>query len=170
MASSPRCTLPVVTAGHDRAELPKRGQGPGKLMNKVFIFGTLKEGFPNFEKNKGIRFGHEFETKARYPLYLVGARHSPWLVLDKGNGHNIQGQVFKVSDEALAEMDKLERISAPDGYRRIEITVLAKDSGEEFVVFTYAKPVEQIQGADIRKELQGEYNVEHAAHYRSRNS
>jgi gamma-glutamylaminecyclotransferase len=66
-------------------------------------------------------------------------------------------------------MDKLERISAPDGYRRIKITVLAKDSGEEFVVFTYARPVEQIKGADIRKELTGEYNIEHAVRYRSRN-
>jgi gamma-glutamylaminecyclotransferase len=66
-------------------------------------------------------------------------------------------------------MDKLERISAPDGYRRVEIIVLSKDSGEEIVAFTYARPVEQINGADIRKALAGEYTIEHAAHYRSRN-
>jgi len=138
-------------------------------MNRVFVFGTLKEGFPNFEKNKGIRFRGEFETQARYPLYLVGERHSPWLVLDKGNGHHIQGQVFTVTDDALAEMDKLERVSEPDGYRRIAITVRAKDASEAFVVSTYAKTVEQIDGADIRTELPGEYSIEHAAHYRSRN-
>ncbi len=138
-------------------------------MNRVFVFGTLKEGFPNFEKNKGIRFRGEFETKERYPLYLVGERHSPWLVLDKGNGHNIQGQVFTVTDDALAEMDKLERISEPDGYRRFDITVLAKDTSEALVVSTYGKTVEQIQGADIRAELTGEYSIEHTAHYRSRN-
>lgn len=138
-------------------------------MNRVFVFGTLKEGFPNFEKNKGIRFRGEFETKERYPLYLVGERHSPWLVLDKGNGHKVQGQVFTVTDDALAEMDKLERISEADGYRRIEITVLAKDTSEAFVVSTYGKTVEQIDDADIRTELPGEYSIEHAAHYRSRN-
>jgi gamma-glutamylaminecyclotransferase len=139
-------------------------------MNKVFVFGTLKEGFPNFKKNKGIRFRGEFETKERYPLYLVGQRRSPWLVLDKGNGYNIQGQVFNVTDDALTEMDKLERISEPDGYCRNKITVLAKDSGEEFLVSIYAKQLDQINVEDVRIELPGEYSIEHAAHYRSRNA
>jgi hypothetical protein len=42
----------------------------------VFIFGTLKEGFPNFGINRGTRVPGEFKTCAAYSLYLVGERHS----------------------------------------------------------------------------------------------
>lgn len=138
-------------------------------MTKIFVFGTLKQGFPNFEKNKGVRFPGAFETKERYPLYLVGKRHSPWLVLDQGNGHNIQGQIFNVSDEALAEMDKLERTSEPDGYCRTETIVLAKATGQEFLVSIYMKTVAQINAEHKPIALAGEYRIEHAALYRSRN-
>lgn len=79
----------------------------------VFVFGTLKEGFPN----KGIRMAGTFLTKECYPLYLVGERHSPWLINAPGDGKRIVGQVFEVDQAALEAMDKLERISVPDGYR-----------------------------------------------------
>lgn len=142
----------------------------GKPIKKLFVFGALKEGFPNFKKNNGIRFRGEFETKERYPLYFVSERRSPWLVLDKGNGHNIQGQVFTVTDDALAKMDRLECISEPNGYCLNMIPVSEKDSDEEFLVSIYAKQLDQIHVEDIRIELAGEYKIEHAAHYRRRNS
>lgn len=54
------------------------------IAHRVFVFGTLKEGFPNFAVNTGIRLSGNFETEDLYPLYLVGERHSPWLVLNAG--------------------------------------------------------------------------------------
>ena len=45
----------------------------------VFVFGTLKEGFPNFATNRGARVAGSFRTRAAYPLYLVGDRHVPWI-------------------------------------------------------------------------------------------
>lgn len=50
------------------------------MSHLVFVFGTLKEGFPNFATNKGVRRGGDFVTASRYPLYLVGERCSPWLI------------------------------------------------------------------------------------------
>ena len=138
-------------------------------MHKIFVFGTLKEGFPNFKTNKGIRFRGDFETKDRYPLYLVGERFSPWLVLQSGNGHPVKGQVFEVSDDVLAEMDALERITAVDGYRKISIPVICLGSGEEIYVLAYGKPPEMLQGVEVMQELAGEYGLEHATLYRSRN-
>ncbi|HYP70984.1 MAG TPA: gamma-glutamylcyclotransferase family protein, partial [Variovorax sp.] len=85
----------------------------------VFVFGTLKEGFPNFATNKGRRLPGVFLTKDRYPFYLVGERHSPWLVDQPGEGERVVGQVFEVDKVALAAMDALERIHEPDGYRRV---------------------------------------------------
>ncbi|WP_039841607.1 gamma-glutamylcyclotransferase [Vibrio owensii] len=51
-------------------------------MHRVFVYGTLKEGFPNFKSNNGTRYQGKFTTLETYPLYLVGDRYSPWLILD----------------------------------------------------------------------------------------
>ena len=137
-------------------------------MHQIFVFGTLKEGFPNYHINQGIRLKGDYLTKNRYPLYLVGERFAPWLIIDKGNGHNVRGQVFTVNDATLAEMDKLERITELDGYRRMELTVISEESGEELLVFVYGKPVEQFSDVAIQLELEGEYKLEHSALYLSR--
>lgn len=139
-------------------------------MHKVFVFGTLKEGFPNFKTNKGVRYKSIFQTKDCFRLYLVGDRFSPWLILHEGEGHRINGQVFDVSNDAFSEMDALERTSKPDGYRRVSIQVVCRDSGEELSVFVYGKPQSMLGGADVRSELEGEYSLEHAKLYRSRSS
>ena len=139
-------------------------------MHQVFVFGTLKEGFPNFKINKGTRLKGTFVTKNRYPLYLIGERYSPCLVLDEGSGYNIKGQVFTVDEAALRDMDKLERISESDGYRRVELTVVSEDSGEELVVFAYGKAIEQMDGAQLQSETIDEYTLEHSSLYRNRNS
>ena len=138
-------------------------------MYKIFVFGTLKEGFPNYKINKGSRLKGNYLTKNKYPLYLIGERFAPWLMLDKGNGHNVRGQVFTVDDATLADMDKLERINKSDGYRRIELTVISEESGKELVVFAYGKLVEQLNSADIQLELDGEYKLEHSLLYLSIN-
>ena len=137
-------------------------------MHQIFVFGTLKEGFPNHKTNSDRRLPGAFRTKNRYPLYLVGERFSPWLILDEGRGHNIKGQVFLLSDKALAAMDQLERIAEPDGYRRIELIAVSQESGEELTAYAYGKSVEQLGHADIRLELSDEYTLEHAALYQSR--
>ncbi len=137
-------------------------------MTKVFVFGTLKSGFPNFHTNRGVRVGETFVTKQPFPLYLVGERCSPWLVLTPGAGHPVRGEVYEVSAEALANMDALERISEPDGYRKVEIDVLCMDSGKTLQVYVYGKPPEQLACADIRHTLAGEYLIEHAKLYRAR--
>lgn len=153
-------------------------------MIKVFVFGTLKEGFPNFESNKGTRFRGDFVTKEALPLMLVGERFSPWLILPDDNPsqaiekgfdtHPIKGQVFEVDQEALSEIDKLERIHEADGYRRVEIDVFCESSAEIFTVFVYGKPYEQCKGLgfeeSVRQVLTGEYLLEHAKLYSSRNN
>jgi len=137
-------------------------------VHRVFVFGTLKEGFPNFHKNQGARVGGEFHTAERYPLYLVGERYSPWLVLSPGIGHQISGQVFEASDSALAEMDLLERVHAPDGYRRETIEVVCQQSAQVSAVMVYGKPVQMLSVAEIKETLAGEYSLAHAALYQSR--
>lgn len=139
-------------------------------MHKVFVFGTLKEGFPNYKTNKGTRFRGDFVTKDNYSLYLVGERYSPWLVLNSNSDSPIKGQLFEVGNDALLAMDALERINEPDGYRKITITVTCLDTGDEFDVVAYGKPLEMLDTSTIKLELESEYNIEHAKLYQSRYS
>jgi gamma-glutamylaminecyclotransferase len=139
-------------------------------MYAVFAFGTLKEGFSNSGANKGSRVPGEFLTKYRYPLYLVGGRYSPWLVLSKGEGFQVRGQVFMVDEVILSDMDRLERTHEGDGYCRVQISVISEFSNEEILVFAYVKPPEQLEGMLVQLGPIAEYELQHSSLYQKRNS
>lgn len=136
----------------------------------VFVFGTLKQGFPNFANNKGTRVGGDFVTVERYPLYLVGDRFSPWLVDAAGEGEQVVGQVFEVDQPALDAMDVLERITEPDGYRRVAMKVRAVggEPASTLDVHAYVKQRAHFDPADARFGPLREYTLGHAALYRGR--
>jgi gamma-glutamylaminecyclotransferase len=98
------------------------------MCNLIFVYGTLKEGFCNFAANTGVRLPGEFETVDRYPLYVVGPHHLPWLVNTRGKGHKVIGQLFELGAEALAEMDDFEETDKPYWYTRAEIRVCERGS------------------------------------------
>ena len=136
----------------------------------VFVFGTLKEGFPNFATNRGTRRPGTFVTTARFPLYMVGTRFVPWMVDLPGKGHQVAGQVFEVDDATLAAMDQLEGVDEPDGYRRmaIEVALDADGAASSLIAFAYLKSPEQLAGAAIASGQLREYTLADAALYRHR--
>jgi gamma-glutamylaminecyclotransferase len=139
--------------------------------HRVFVFGTLKQGFPNFATNTGARVPGEYATLLPHPLYLVGERHSPWMLAQPGAGLPVQGQVFEVDGAALQRMDALERIDAADGYRRVLLAVQRTDSPaapSTVEVWAYLKPPEQLSASDIRVGPLACYTLAHAALYRPR--
>jgi gamma-glutamylaminecyclotransferase len=138
-------------------------------MHPVFVFGTLKQGFPNSGTNQGSRVPGEFLTKNRYPLYLVGERYSPWLVLSKGEGFQIRGQVFMVDEAGLSDMDRLERTHEKDGYRRVQMPVFSESTIEEMQVFVYVKPPEHLEGMLVQLGPIAEYELKHSSLYQKRN-
>lgn len=140
------------------------------MHTRIFVYGTLKEGFPNFDTNAGIRIPGDFFTKNRYPLYLVGERHSPWMVNTPGEGERVIGQVFEVKPEVLERIDILQRVSALDGYERIEIAVISQsaEGEDELLVHAYLKHPRNLAGADIMAGPFSEYTREHVAFYRKR--
>jgi gamma-glutamylaminecyclotransferase len=138
--------------------------------NLVFVFGTLKEGFPNFATNQGTRRPGEFVTVERFPLYLIGERMSPWMIAKPGDGLQVRGQIFSVSANVLSAMDTLERIHEPDGYRRLKISVtsVADDERKALEVFAYLKPAEQFEIGMIKKGPLASYELSDALLYRPR--
>ncbi|MFT5505934.1 MAG: gamma-glutamylaminecyclotransferase [Gammaproteobacteria bacterium] len=138
-------------------------------MIRLFIFGTLKCGFPNSAINQGHNIKGRFKTRQAYPLLLVGDRHSPWLVDEPGSGYQVTGEIFKVDKATLRAMDKLERIDQPDGYRRTKIAVENSYTGETLLVDAYLKPPDQLNKHEVMGGPYREYTLDHASQYQSRN-
>lgn len=130
------------------------------------MFGTLKEGFPNFAVNKGVRVPGAFRTVDRFPLYLVGERHVPWMLDLRGEGERVVGEVYEVDDAAIAAMDQLERVAHLDGYRRVAIRV--EGDGASIEVFAYLKFAPHLVRSEARLGPIEEYTLDHARLYRSR--
>lgn len=135
-------------------------------LHRVFVFGTLKEGYSNFHINRGKRVGGDFITVERYPLYILGDQeYLPWLVPLAGQGHRVVGQVFEVDDATLVDMDKLERVDEPLWYRRMEITVQPREGGPESRVWVYFGNVERMRTETVHIGPVPEYTQELAAAY-----
>ena len=134
----------------------------------VFVFGTLKQGFPNFGTNAGERLAGEFVTLQAHPLYLVGDRHSPWMLASPGQGLAVHGQVFGVDEGTLARMDVLERTGEADGQRtRLQVRDVRAPVAT-LDVWAYLKDPDQLRPQDIRLGPLAEYTLAHSALYRPR--
>jgi gamma-glutamylaminecyclotransferase len=112
------------------------------LDNVVAVYGTLKKGYSNY-------YGHLYnsnfvgsgKTKDKYPLIIKGL---PFLVNQKGVGHNVAVDVFKVSDSTLAKLDILE--GHPRWYKREQIQVVIQ--GKEVTAWIYFNP-KQIGSGEV---------------------
>jgi gamma-glutamylaminecyclotransferase len=106
-------------------------------MQRVFVYGTLKQGFRNHHVISGKRLAGEFLTVEAFPLVVIGEFGLPWLVHQPGSGHRVSGQVFEVDDDGLASMDVLERVRDPGWYTRRALRVAGSAGGEPFDAMAY---------------------------------
>lgn len=99
--------------------------------NLVAVYGTLKKGYNNYNNyltsSKHVGAG---KTKEKYPLIISGL---PYLIEERGQGYNVEVDVFKVSDPVLANLDRLE--GHPNWYRRKRIPIIVK--GKELMCWVY---------------------------------
>lgn len=132
-------------------------------MSLIFVYGSLKEGFPNFHVNRGRRLAGEYLTAEPYPLFLHDGQ-LPCLLPTAGTGLRVRGQVFEVVPEALAAMDALERVGEAGGYRRIEIEVVAAASpdGPRLAAFVYVQDPAFLDRAGDHVGPIDEYTLDHA--------
>ncbi len=138
------------------------------MNHEIFVYGTLREGYPNHHHNVGDRKAGTFRTVEQFPLVLNGSRYSPCLIDSPGQGYSVRGEVYRVDDEGLILMDKLERIATADGYQRrqIKITPETQLPPGEITAFAYLIVADSVH--DIRQGPLQEYTLEHASLYRPR--
>ncbi len=109
-------------------------------MHFVFVYGTLKRGFPYHETGmKHARFVGRCRTREAYPLVVGGRWFSPILLAEPGVGRRVIGEVYEVDDAKRAELDALEGTHLPTGYQRAAVTVEPVDGGAAFEAWSYFK-------------------------------
>ncbi|KAF9805553.1 hypothetical protein SFRURICE_020938 [Spodoptera frugiperda] len=101
------------------------------IMQKVFVYGTLKKNEPNNywlqDPNNGIgNFVADGYTKTKYPLIIATKYNIPFLLHSPGNGHFVQGEIYDVDDKMLSKLDILE--DHPNYYIREIDDIIVKNS------------------------------------------
>ena len=97
----------------------------------VFVFGTLKQGFPNAATNRGARWPGNFRTEAAFPLYLVGERHVPWLLNAPGTSCPPTSRATlgcKPTSRAIAVPARPRARASSARPKRISVTITAAAS------------------------------------------
>lgn len=142
---------------------------PTRAAVRLFVYGTLKQGFPNSHLNDGLRVPGEFCSGERFPLYVVqlpNEDRAPWLVHRPGDGHPVTGQVFEVAPDALAAMDRFEEVGLPNGYVRVELDLVPlPDDGRRLRAHCYMKPETQLPRCLAREGPYPEYTLALAEGY-----
>jgi gamma-glutamylaminecyclotransferase len=136
----------------------------------AFVYGTLKEGFPNFRLNFGRRVGGTFRTRLPFPLYVVklpNEERAPWLVNAPGQGYKVFGQVFEIEPNNIAALDTFEGVDRPDGYVRVEIELEAMGDPHTLArAFVYMKKEHELARCLSKEGPFEEYTQALAAGYR----
>ena len=130
---------------------------------QLFVYGTLKQGFPNHHLNGGRRVPGAFRTHLRFPLLVVrlpNEDRAPWLMQQPGTGFQVSGQVFEVDDAALPAIDALEEVGLPTGYVRARILLEdAADPARRLQAHAYLKPPHHLQQCLAQEGPFAEYTL-----------
>ena len=139
------------------------------MTHRLFVYGTLKKGFPNHNNymESAKRLG-KYQTIEKYPLVLCGARYVPCMIDRPGKGHHVEGELYEVDDECLNRIDALERIQDPEGYRRTVIRISLSERIDQDIkeALVYLMPPERV--TDRRSNNLKAYDLDAARKYTQR--
>jgi gamma-glutamylaminecyclotransferase len=136
-------------------------------MALLFVYGTLKEGFCNFKLNEGCRIPGDFVTVEPFQLFVLGPFSLPWMVEADGQGFQVKGHLFEVTEEQLARLDEFERVHEPGWLTRKPILVRApsSSSADPVQAYVYLGDPEAVRAQTIHLGPIAEYTREMDARY-----
>jgi gamma-glutamylaminecyclotransferase len=109
------------------------------MTQKVFVFGTLKRGFPLHERGlSGATFLGDYRTRERFPMLIAGPRFAPMMLNEPGLGCHVLGELYEVDERTMADLDQLESVGQP-GNLRVPIEVEPAGGGPALSAFAYMK-------------------------------
>jgi gamma-glutamylaminecyclotransferase len=84
------------------------------MTQNVFVFGTLKRGFPLHEQGLSrAKFLGIFRTRECYPMLIAGPWFAPMMFNEPGIGYHVVGELYESGDDTIAKLDRLESIGIP---------------------------------------------------------
>lgn len=116
----------------------------------LFVYGTLKRGGMNHAHLASEKFVALAQARPGYRLYEVGG--FPGLVRDASAPFSIAGELWEVSDAALAWLDAFEGV-AENLYRRESIPLAPPFAHRAAQAYLYARPIAGLKdlGAEWRE-------------------
>jgi len=104
----------------------------------LFVYGTLQRGGVNHSMLSDQTFVGEARTAPGFRLFDLG--EYPGMVADPGSPISVKGEVWSVSDEALARLDAFEGV--PEGlYRRVAIRLQEPFGADLVETYLYAQEI-----------------------------
>lgn len=107
-------------------------------MTRLFIYGTLKRGCWNHHYLHGQRFIATAATEPKFRLFNLGSY--PGMVRDQA-GISIEGEIWEVDDDCLAQLDVLEDIDGGE-YVKAFIALLPPHGDEPVRTYLYGRSVD----------------------------
>ena len=98
--------LEIITLVFEHFKSLLKGLPEAKYL--LFIYGTLKRGFPLYHHLSEQTFIAEVKTTPCYRMYSHLQSWYPVLISDKNNGLEIEGEVWEVTESCLAKLDQVE--------------------------------------------------------------
>jgi gamma-glutamylcyclotransferase (GGCT)/AIG2-like uncharacterized protein YtfP len=105
------------------------------VMNKVFVYGTLKSGFGN---HRLMESRSTFITKDQIKGLMVSLGGFPGVV--HADDRCVKGEVYEVTDDCLKDLDRLE--GHPRFYKRTKVTT---QNGLEVETYIYQGEIKHRQ-------------------------
>ncbi|MEY9163002.1 gamma-glutamylaminecyclotransferase [Sinorhizobium fredii] len=106
----------------------------------VFVFGTLKKGFP-LHRRRGLahaNFIGLYRTAASYPMLIAGPWFAPMMFFEPGCGLRVSGELYQVDPATLERLDRMESIGRPGNFRR-RIRIVPRRPGRSCRALAYFK-------------------------------
>jgi gamma-glutamylaminecyclotransferase len=88
-------------------------------MVKLFVYGTLKRGFPLHAGLAGQSLVGMYRTVIRYPMVVAGPWFTPMMLNKPGRGLRVYGELYEVETNRLVSLDAIEHIGELGNFREL---------------------------------------------------
>ena len=98
----------------------------------LFVYGSLRKGFPNHYLVEDSPYIGEFTTVEKYLMVGTKSKSFPYILYEKyaiaDQATKIIGEVYDISEDTLKKIDQLE--GHPDTYLRLRVCIT---NGNDFI-------------------------------------
>ncbi len=125
-------------------------------MVNLFIYGTLKKGYPNHDKfMQDEKYLGIYRTREPYPLVIANSWYAPVMLCEVGIGKHVIGELYCVDERKLEILDRLELTHKKIGYQRGLIDIQSVDDESLVSAYVYLKDRKNV--SHIHSEYLAEY-------------